>query len=384
MSKNKKKVIAVVVLSRANYARIKYVLKEIQKSKKLELKLIVGGSALLRRYGDITDIVKKDKLKIAASFDSVVEGDKHSNMVRSLGMCVLELASILEKMKPDIVFTVADRHETLATAIVGSYMNIIVAHTQGGEVSGSIDESVRHSITKLSHIHFTATKKSMQRVIKMGEDKKFVFNTGCPAMDILTNTNLNLKYSMLKKYKIDKDKIDIDKDFIMVLQHPVTTEYETAEFQIQQTLKAVVKLKMQTIWIWPNIDAGSDTMSKVLRTFREENPNTITFVINFSPEDYAILLANTKCIIGNSSSGIRESAFLGTPAVNVGTRQNYRERGNNVVDVDYNYEKIYQAVLKSMKKNPKPSNIFGDGKAAKKIVRHLNNISVNAQKKLSY
>ena len=224
------KKICVVVNSRANYARIKSVLEHIKKSKKLKLQLVLGASSLVERFGNLEKVIKQDGFKITNKIYSIVEGDNPATMAKSTGLAIIELSNLFTNIRPDIVLTVADRFETIATAISSSYMNIPLVHTQGGEVTGSIDESVRHAVTKLSNLHFPSTLNAKQNVLKMGEDKKTVFLTGCPSIDLAKK-----QYSIRNKIQISKILKDVRgvgnlkklvKDYIVVLQHPVTTEYK--------------------------------------------------------------------------------------------------------------------------------------------------------------
>ena len=321
MENNKRK-IAVVIASRANYGRAKSLLQEIKNRKDLELQIIVSASALLRKYGNVSELIKKDGFSVNASIYMVVEGGTLETMVKSTGMAIMELSSLFERLKPDIVVTVADRYETMATAIASSYMNIPLAHTQGGELTGSIDESVRHSITKLAHIHFPATELSKKRLIQMGEDRDKVFNYGCPAIDEISDIDLSMTEDFQQKYatKGIGDSINFLEPYLVVLQHSVTNEYKSAKDQIIETIEAIRKMKMQTVWLWPNVDAGTDEISKELRMLREESLDfPLHFYINFPIHDYARLISNAACFIGNSSSALREGAFLGIPAVNIGS-----------------------------------------------------------------
>tara|TARA_B100000674_G_C37663102_1_gene833470 strand:- start:14 stop:859 length:846 start_codon:yes stop_codon:yes gene_type:complete len=281
------------------------------------------------------------------------------------------------------VVTVGDRYETIATAIAASYMNITLAHIQGGEITGSIDESVRHAITKLSHIHFTSTKKSKKNVISMGEDKRFVFHVGCPSFDLLTKK--------ISKIKINKDlvgvgtKIEIEKRFILVVFHPVTTEYGQSYSQTEKIIKAIDKFKNQTIWLWPNIDAGSDGISKSIRKNRERGKlKNVLFIKNLQVENYNFLLKNASCLVGNSSSFIREASFFGTPTVLVGNRQEKREMGKNVVKSSFNEKEILNKIKSQYNKRYKKSNLYGDGRTAKRISKILYKLNPNIQKKLTY
>jgi UDP-hydrolysing UDP-N-acetyl-D-glucosamine 2-epimerase len=382
----KKKRLVVVVNNRANYARIKSVLLHAKKSKKINLFIVVAASGTLDRYGNVINMMKKDGLKVSYKAYTIVDGETLAAMPKSTALSIIELSSIFEKIKPDIIFTIADRYETIATAIAGSYMNILIAHSQGGEVTGSIDENVRHAITKLSHIHFPSTKNSYNRLIKLGEEKKRIFLTGCPAMDLAINTNPKIDDSFKKKYRGVGYEINYKEPYIVVLQHPNTLEYGQGFFQIGETLKAMKILKMQIVWIWPNIDAGTNEITKRLRSFREYNPNEkMCFVKNFSPEDYIKLIYNSSCVVGNSSSIIRECSVLGIPGVCIGTRQLGREKGPNVIFAKYNCLDILKKTRKKIAHGKyKRIKIFGNGNAGKKIVKILENLNLNISKKLTY
>lgn len=380
------KKVCVVVNSRANYGRIKSVLRAVEDHPGLDLQLVVGASALLHRFGQVDRIIENDGFRISASLYSIVEGGTPTTMAKSTGLAIIEISTLFENLKPDVVITVADRFETMATAVAASYMNIPLAHTQGGEVTGSIDESVRHAVTRLSHLHFAATRKSAENLVRMGEDPDTVFNTGCPAMDIISGIDLTMKESIFKYYRGVGPDLDPEKPYIVVLQHPVTTEYGRGFDQINETLKAVDSIGMQTVWLWPNVDAGSDDISKGLRVFREKrNPDYIHFYRNFSPEDYARLINSSACLVGNSSSGIREGAFLGVPAVNVGSRQAGRERGENVMEVPHDAVEIEKAIRAQIANGRyEPSLIFGDGHAGERIAGILAEADIKIQKRLCY
>lgn len=387
MNKKKRK-ICVVVASRANYGRVKSVLTAINNHAELELQLVVTASAILPRYGNVSKIILQDGFTISAKVYIVIEGENPTTMAKSTGLAIIELATIFENLQPDIVFTVADRYETLSTAVVANYMNIPLAHLQGGEITGSVDESVRHAITKLSHIHFPATELSKKRIIAMGENSNNVYNVGCPSIDLITSLDLTIDDVFIKKYQKRGvgAKINFKEDYLLVLQHPVTTEYGKGEKQINETLEAIISLKIQTIWLWPNIDAGSDEISKAIRTFREKRKvNFVHFYINFPVEDYLRLLYNSKCIVGNSSSGIREGSYLGVPCINVGTRQNNREKSKNVIDVNYDKTQIVNAVKLHLNNGKyRQDGLYGKGTTGEEIAEILSKISVDVQKSLSY
>ena len=252
-------------------------------------------------------------------------------------------------------------------------------------MTGSIDENVRHAITKLSHIHFPSTKKAKKNLILMGENPSKVFLTGCPSIDLIRNTNLSLNKNILTSGV--GDKIDLSKEYIILLQHPVTTEFGDGLTQIRQTLEAIGKLKdgVQVIGLWPNPDAGSDDISKGIRVMREQKKNLkMRFFRNFPPEDFLRILNNSSCIVGNSSAGIRECSFMGIPTINIGSRQNLRERSSNVIDVSYDKDEIFRAINFQRKKRYKKSKLYGEGLAGKKIAKILSTVNLSVKKKLYY
>ncbi|HEX3178536.1 MAG TPA: UDP-N-acetylglucosamine 2-epimerase [Methylomirabilota bacterium] len=383
---NARRKICVVVNSRANYGRIKSVLTAVQARPDLELQLILGASALLYRFGNVRQIIEQDGFTPAATVYTIVEGETPTTMAKSTGLAILELATLFENLKPDIVLTVADRFETMATAVAASYMNIPLAHTQGGEVTGSIDESVRHAVTKLAHLHFPATELAAENVIRMGEDPAAVFCTGCPSIDIVATLDLSLPRDIFKRYLGVGSEIDQTRPYLVVLQHPVTTEYGRGFEQINETLEAVTASGMQTVWLWPNVDAGSDDISKGLRMYREKHhPKNLHFYRNFAVEDYARLIDNAACVVGNSSSALREGAFLGVPAVDIGTRQQGREHGPNVMHADYRADDILEAIGKQVAHGKyERSTLFGDGSAGKRIADVLATAPLSVQKRLAY
>lgn len=385
---NRKRKVSVVVSARPSYSRIKTTLDAIKKHNDLELQLVVGASALLDKYGSAVDYIERDGFEIASKVYMVLEGKNLTSMAKTTGLGLMELSTAFDNLKPDIVLTVADRFETIATAIAASYMNIPLVHVQGGEVTGNIDERVRHSITKLSDYHFVSTEQAGQRVIKMGENPSSVFVTGCPSIDLaeIVNKNPELNFDPFEKYKGVGNFSDISNGYIVVMQHPVTTEYSDSKNQINHTLHAIKSLNIPTFWFWPNVDAGSDGTSKGIRVFRENNQNSnIHFFKNMDPIDFLKLLKNSKCLVGNSSVGIRECSYLGVPVVNIGTRQIGRERGKNVVDVDYNEYEISGAIKNQITHGPyKKEEIYGNGNAGNMIADLVSSIPLTIHKIISY
>lgn len=380
--------ICVVVTARPSYSRIKTALIAIKKHPKLELQLVIAGSALLGRYGNAADYIEKDGFIINEKVFMVLEGENPTAMAKTTGLGVMELSNVFYKLQPDAVITIADRFETIATSIAAAYQNIPLVHIQGGEVTGNIDEKVRHANTKLADIHLVASNDARERVIKLGENPGMVFNTGCPSID-LANEILQqpkLDYNPLEKYGGVGASINWENGYLVVMQHPVTTEYTQAKKDVTTTLEAISELNMPTFWFWPNVDAGSDGTSNGIRSFREKNnPKNIRFFKNMEPNDFLRLLKNSLCLIGNSSVGIRESSFLKVPVVNIGTRQNMRQRGDNVLDVNYDKLEIINAIENRISiKDLQSETIYGKGNSGEKIAEILSEIPLKFHKTITY
>jgi UDP-hydrolysing UDP-N-acetyl-D-glucosamine 2-epimerase len=380
--------VCVVVTARPSYSRIKTALSAVQEHPDLELQLVVGASALLDRYGTAVRYIEDDGFPIAARVYMVLEGENLASMAKTTGLGLLELATVFDNLKPDVVVTIADRYETLATAVAASYMNIPVAHVQGGEVTGSIDEKVRHAVTKLSNLHFVSTEASAKRVVKMGEDPTTVFVTGCPSIDLAAQVlaDTSFRFDPLAKYGGVGAHPLLDDDYLVVMQHPVTTEYDEARNHALETLHAVRDLGLPTIWFWPNVDAGSDGTSNAIRTFREiERPPTIHFFKNMEPLDFLRLLFHSRCLVGNSSVGIRECSYLGVPVVNIGSRQAGRDRSQNVLDVGYRRNEISEAIRERLSRGRFPlDRLYGDGGAGQRIAGLLGAVPLTIEKRLAY
>lgn len=384
MSKRK---VCVVVASRANYGRVKYLMKAIEQHPKLELQLIVGASTLLHRFGKAVDVIKSDGFSPLRTIYYIVEGETLSTQAKSTGLGIVELSTAFENLDPDMIVTVADRFETMATAVAATYLNKTLVHLQGGEISGNIDDRVRHAITKLADFHFVSSEGSRERVIKMGEHPDTVFNYGCPAMDIPANEDMGINNAIMSAYGGIGYGIDWEKPYILMVQHPVTSSYGKGFDQVNATLQALVSLEdVQKVVLWPNIDAGSDEVSKGIRVFREKNMRAkFHYFRNFSPEHYARVLSNAVCCVGNSSSFIREGAFLGTPSVIVGDRQLDREHGSNITFVDYSPDNIRRAVVAQIEHGAyAPEPIFGRGDAGRRIAERLAALDIGRLKRMTY
>jgi UDP-hydrolysing UDP-N-acetyl-D-glucosamine 2-epimerase len=309
-------------------------------------------------------------------------------MAKTTGIGLMELSTVFYNLNPDIVVTVADRFETMSTAVAASYMNIPLAHVQGGEVTGNIDEKVRHAVTKLADYHFVASDKAAERVIKMGEDPACVYMTGCPSIDIAKEMLVDptLDFDPFQRYGGVGENIDLSNGYIVVMQHPVTTEYQMARRDVEETLYAIKDMDIPAFWFWPNVDAGADGTSNGIRTFRErEKPGHIHFFKNMEPTDFLKLLYNSKCLIGNSSVGVRECCYLGIPVVNIGSRQAGRDRGANVIDVGYERAEIEAAIRRQIANGHYGyDEIYGDGSAGEQIADLLYKVDLKFDKKLMY
>lgn len=382
--------ICALVTARPSYSRIKTALKAIQAHPGLELQLVVTASALLERYGTVVHTIEEDGFKIAAQVYMVVEGENPATMAKTTGLGLMELATVFGNLRPDIVVTVADRYETLATAVAASYMNVPLAHVQGGEVTGSIDEKVRHAVTKLADQHFVATPRAAERVIRLGEDPARVHITGCPSIDLAAaikeKSGATLDFDPFTRYGGVGDPVDLSGGYLVVLQHPVTTEYEDAQRHVTETLYAVREIDLPALWFWPNVDAGSDGTSKGIRVFRErEKAHSIHFFRNMAPNDFLTLLYHCRVVVGNSSVAIREGSFLGVPAVSIGTRQTGREVGPNVLEAGYDREGIVGAIRQHLSRvRPTGVQLYGDGCAGQRIADLLATVPLSTHKVLAY
>jgi UDP-hydrolysing UDP-N-acetyl-D-glucosamine 2-epimerase len=380
--------VCVVVTARPSYSRIKTVLDAVSSHPDLELQLVVAASALLDRYGSVVHQIEADGFSIDTYVYMVLEGENPTTMAKTTGIGIMELSTAFHNLQPDVVVTVADRYETMATAIAASYSNIPVAHIQGGEVSGSIDEKVRHAVTKLADLHFVATELAGERVRRMGEAEDHVFVTGCPSIDLAASIadSTSLDFDPFGRYGGVGQWVDVEAGFLVVMQHPVTTEHGMARAHVEETLEAVRQTALPALWFWPNVDAGSDGTSNGLRAFREANPDEpIHFFKNMAPMDFLKLATSSKAIVGNSSVAIRECSFLGVPAVNIGGRQFRRERGGNVVDTDYAADEIKSAIRQQVDHGHfAASTLYGDGKAGIKIAELLATVPLTYDKQLTY
>ena len=383
-----KRKICVVVTARPSYSRIKSALQAIREHPELELQLVVAASALLGRYGTAAKVMLEDGFEIKAKVYSVLEGGSLAAQSKTTGLGIIELSNVFENIQPDAVVTVADRYETMSTAIAAAYMNIPLVHIQGGEITGNIDEKVRHAITKLSDLHFVASAKARERVVRLGEEEEKVFLTGCPSIDLAKEmlTDPVLDFDPYEKYSGVGAQPDITNGYCVVMQHPVTTEYQASRTNVEETLHAIKELALPTFWFWPNVDAGSDGTSNGIRAFRENyDLEHVHFFKNMKPRDFLKLLYHSQCLIGNSSVGIRECSFMGVPVVNIGGRQSGRERGANVLDIAYDRKAILKGIQQQISHGRHVGDkIYGDGNSGKEIASLLAKLPLTYSKVLTY
>lgn len=380
-----RKIIAITG-SRAEYGLSKSIFKAINSHKDLKLSLIVTGMHLLPEFGYTIKEIEKDGFKIVGKIKNITTSNTKTAMATSVGKCMVGIVKILEKEKPDILLVLTDLGHTLAGAIAGTYMNIPVAHFSGGDVSGHVDDIIRHAITKLSHIHFPITKKSEDRILKLGEEKFRIFRAGAPALDVILHTKLIDIKKLSKKFKLN-----LNKPILLMIQHPVSTELEEVESQAKTTLEALKELKEQTIIIYPNVDPGYKKIIKIIKAYKKYPFIQVYKSLPFI--EYLSLMKIANVIIGNSTSGIVEAPSFGFPAINIGTRQEGRERAKNVIDVGYNKKEIIKAIKKALydkkfiAKVKKCKTPYGDGKAGVRIAKVLADIKIDSkllQKKLTY
>ncbi len=410
MKLERKKRILVPIFNRAHYGRLRSVLRAIENHPDLELQIIIATQAAygnfftnvfhskprswrlalpwylrakflslnqksMRESDYLTRNVLADGFNVNSSVSIFLDGGASETMAKSTGLGIIRIVDELKRLDPDIVFVNADRFEMMAVAIAASYLNIPLAHNEGGDLSGTIDENIRHSITKLSHIHFTSTEQSRKRVIQMGESPDRVICVGSPAIDVVVELDLN-------KVKNDFGGVDINKPFIISLLHPVATESKKYNAEMANNMiKALKEINLPIIFLGSNIDAGSHEVGEEMRAWMNENPSSVYFTKHLQPDDFYGALAKASCLVGNSSSFIREGAYFGTPAVTIGSRQNNRERGNNLLEVGTTFEEIKDGIKKQIKHGRyKPDYCFGNGRAGDKIAEVLTKIKPSIQK----
>jgi len=357
--------ISFISTHRSDYAKIKSILCEVRKQN-VPFNIIVASSHLSEKSNYSYHDIEKDGFEIYEKLNTSIEGNAPHIMTASMGMSLIHFSKLFERFKPDIVFICGDRFDIYPAAIASSMENIAIAHLQGGEISGTIDEVIRHSITKLSHIHFPATANAQKRILQMGENPDHVHNVGCPSLDIITKVDTTKPVNQ----DLFIEKINFDLPYFILLQHPDTTEHENAGLQIKETFKAIEQFpNFQKLVFWPNIDAGHKKIVQEIR--KKKNEPGYYFIRHCSFEDFVKIMAKASCMIGNSSAGIREAASFGTPVVNIGKRQRGRQTNQNTITVPYDFHKIKEAIDISLKEKYSANNIYGNGSSSKVIVEIL-------------
>lgn len=382
--------VCVVVTARPSYARVRSAMAALRARPDAELQVIAAASALSESYGDVSRVMAADGFAPDEAVESLIEGRGALDPVLTTAKGLSATGEALARLQPDVVVTIADRYETIATSIAAAYMNIPLAHLQGGEITGNIDEKVRHANTKLADLHLVSGEGARLRLERMGERPEAIFNTGCPSIDVAREaieTGASLPEAELyDRFGASGERPDLSNGFIVVMQHPVTTSQGEAKGQIRASLEAVDKAGLPALWFWPNVDAGSDSVAAGIRAYREAHPlRHVHFMNNMPPEEFIRLLHASRGIIGNSSVAIRECAWLGVPAVNIGERQDGRDRGPNVTDVDYNPAAIRAALeANAAGARPESSPLYGDGHSGPRIAEVLATAPLSFHKRLTY
>ena len=381
-----KRRITVTTGTRSEFGLLRSVLEEISKSKKLELFLLVAGMHLSKKYGNTINEITKEGFKIYGKVPMVPKNDTNYDVAVSLGEGIIGFSKLFKKIKPDLNLVLGDRDEAFASSLAAYHMNIPNAHIHGGDkTQAGFDEYTRHAITKLSNIHFAVTQKSKKRIIQMGEDPKYVFFTGSPSVDDIAKNKITTKSLLEKKYKLK-----LTGNEIILLYHPVTTQSIESGKEIENIMKAILKLKTHTICISPNSDVGNSAIFQCIKKYSKHNfIHTFDSIPRF---DYLGLLKNCKVLLGNSSSGMIEGSYFQINVINIGIRQKNRERGQNVINM-YNpssnliYSKIKKILESKNDKNFKNKFVYGKGSASKKIIKTLENIPITKnliQKQINY
>ena len=375
----------MVLVDRANYGRLKPVMAAIREQPRLELLVLCAGSMVLERFDRPVEVVARDGFRVDAEIFMEIEGSTPATMAKSVGFGMVEFASELQRLRPDFALLIGDRYEALAAAMAAAFMNIPVVHLQGGEVSGSIDESTRHAITKFAHYHLPATQRARDYLVRMGERPETILGVGCPSSDIARGVPRSLSPDVVNA-RGSGVEIDVGRPFLLVVFHPTTTQFGEETREIQNLLGALDRHRVQTILLWPNIDAGSNHISKAVRVFRDQKrAGWLRALTNLKPDDYLAVLSAAACAVGNSSSFVRDAGFFGTPVVQVGSRQLGREAGPHVTWVAPDEEAIAAALAAQLSHGRyPPCTIYGDGHVAERLVERLVAIEPYTQKRLAF
>ena len=364
-----KKTICVTLTNRTNYSKLKTVLVELSKYEEINFHLVLSSSILLERYGSGYKDLEKDGYEIDKKIDCVLMNDSHEAMAKTIGLSVIEHSTYFASRKPDLLLIVGDRFDMLAPVVAASTMNIPIAHIQGGEISGTIDNVIRGVLTKFSSLHFVATENSMENLLNNGIKKETVFNFGCPAVEYITKLDVGTSFDPTRISKKFKYPIEIDKNekYFLVMVHPDTTD--KYDVDMNKILEVVSDFGLKAFIFYPNIDANN---TEIVSSIAKYNNNNKFFMIRHMPlEDFVHTMANCVCMIGNSSSGIRESASFATPFINIGERQIGRERNKNTIDIGNDYGKLESTIKTCISKDLGNDNIYYQEDCSSRIVNKL-------------
>ena len=371
-----KRIIAVLTTSRADYSHLYWPLRDLSDNENVDLRIIALGSHLSPEFGNTVQEIEKDGFKIDSRIECLLSSDSDVGMAKTIGVATLSLADLLGKMRPDLLLLIADRYEMLAPAAVALALRIPVAHIEGGEISeGAIDDAVRNALTKLSHIHFTSTLAARERVIALGEEEWRVHRAGAPSLDHLR------RQPLLTREEIEKRlQLNIQTPTILVAYHPVTIARDSLQ-EVEAVFTALGNLREQILFCYPNADAGSRELAERTKSFIASRGHGKIFT-NLDTVTYLSLLRQVDMLVGNSSSGIMESASFALPTVNVGLRQQGRERPRNVLDADADANLILQAIDRARTREFRDSlagmaNPYGAGRASETIVRVLTTVPLS-------
>jgi UDP-hydrolysing UDP-N-acetyl-D-glucosamine 2-epimerase len=347
--------------------------------------VLAAGTMVLERFDQPVSVVKKDGFPVDGEIYIELEGSTPATMAKSVGFGIVEFASEFQRLKPDVVLLIGDRYEALSASVAAAYMNLCVVHIQGGEVSGSIDESARHAITKFAQFHFPSTRRAADYIARMGERPDTILGVGCPSSDIARELDRGLPPEVINS-RGSGCVIAVQKPFLLVIFHPTTTEFGGERAQMEELIASLGEVKEQTVLLWPNIDAGSDHVSKAIRAFRDRRrPAWLRTLINLPPEEYLKVLANTACAVGNSSSFVRDAGYFGTPVVLVGKRQEGRETDEHVIRSLPIRREILNAIRYQLAHGRyAPSALYGDGHVSRRIADGLATLNPYIQKRLHF
>ena len=384
MSTTRKRRICFPITSRAYYGRSQLLIRKLHHHPAIDLELMLGGSILLDKYSrHVADDIKEGGFTISASLFNVIEGGNHVAMAKTACLTALEVTNTLYTADPDVVVVCGDRFEQLAIAMAAAYLNKTIAHIEGGDLTGSIDESVRHAITKLAHIHFVTNDDAKRRVLTMGENPAYVFNTGSLDVERASCVDADITTEELSGYGVGHD-VDVTTPFLTVIQHPVTTESSNRQ-HLETTFRALATFDLPIVWFWPNPDAGTGEMAETLRHFREHHEaatERMRFITNVPADQFIALLKRTACVVGNSSAGIKECSFLGTPVVDVGGRQQGRLSAENVIRTGYDVDGVRAAVKQQLAHGRyAPSHLYFKPNASQSMVDVLTSVELYTQKR---